>query len=386
MFVVVLAVVLSVLSGTSWYLARRLHQGLSAVLTGLRFWPVLTVICAIVLLLVLGFSRSMLPLSGAVKHILGVVSSGCMGFFLYLLLFTVAADLLLLIPRLLKLPFTLHRVFKAGVAAGVLMAALGTCVYGFFNARQIDHVSYDIPLQEGRKDISSMNVVLISDLHLGAVGSEGRLESIVAEINALKPDLICIAGDFFDTDFSAIQDPDAALQTLRKLHATYGAYACLGNHDAGATHEKMTAFLQQADIHLLNDAYTVIGQQLVLVGRLDGTPIGGFGGEKRKPLADFFTREDPALPVIVLDHNPANIHEYADEADLILCGHTHKGQVFPGSLITDRMYTVDYGHYQKDAHSPHVVVTSGVGAWGMPIRVGTDSEIVTLRFVSAGGQ
>ena len=52
MFVVVLAVVLSVLAGTSWYLARRLHQGLSAVVTGLRFWPVLTVICAIVLLLV----------------------------------------------------------------------------------------------------------------------------------------------------------------------------------------------------------------------------------------------------------------------------------------------------------------------------------------------
>lgn len=383
MFNVVLAILLSVLAGMSWYLSQRLHQGLAALFPGMRLWPVLVIISAVVLLMVLGFSRAFLPLSGDVKHVLGVVSAYCMGFCLYLLLFTAAADLLFLIPRLLKLPFTLHRLFKGGLSLGVLLLTLATCAYGFFNAQQIDHVSYDVRLQEGKKDISAMHVVMISDLHLGAVGSEGRLEKIVDEINALKPDLVCIAGDFFDTDFSSIQDPAAALRTLQKLHATHGTYACLGNHDAGSTHDQMTAFLKQANIRLLRDAYTVVGDQLVLVGRLDGTPIGGYGGEKRKALSEIFTREDPALPVIVLDHNPANIHEYTDEADLILCGHTHKGQVFPGNLITKRMYSVDYGYYQKDAQSPHVIVTSGVGAWGMPMRVGTDCEIVTIRFTSA---
>ena len=144
----------------------------------------------------------------------------------------------------------------------------------------------------------------------------------------------------------------------------------------------MEAFLADANITLLQDSYTIIDERLVLVGRLDGAPIGAFGEKKRQELSSFFTREDASLPVIVLDHNPARIDEYSTEADLILCGHTHKGQVFPGGLITNALYTVDYGYYQKDAEHPQVIVTSGVGSWGMPMRVGSDCEIVTIQFTN----
>ncbi len=372
-------ILLSLLGGTSYYLAQRLYHGLAVFFPGLRFWPVLVIVCTLTVILILGFGRALMPLSRDFKHILGLVSSYCMGIVIYLLLFTVAADLLLLIPRLMKLPFTVHPLFKGFVTLGVLLLTLITCVYGFTNARQIDHVSYEIKLQD-KKDISDLNVVLISDLHLGAVGSESRLEAIVSEINAQQPDLVCIAGDFFDTDFTSIQDPQAALRTLRNIRSTYGIYACLGNHDGGQTLHQMVDFLEQANIHLLSDSYTVIDERLVLVGRLDGAAIGGYGNIERKPLADFFMREDPSLPVIVLDHNPANIHEYSTEADLILCGHTHKGQIFPANIVTNLMYTVAYGYYQKDAQSPHVIVTSGVGAWGMPMRVGSNCEIITIRF------
>ena len=91
---------------------------------------------------------------------------------------------------------------------------------------------------------------------------------------------------------------------------------------------------------------------------------------------------DPALPVVVMDHNPAHIGEYGPDVDLILCGHTHKGQILPGSLITSRMYTVDYGYYRAGESSPQVIVSSGVGAWGMPMRVGTDCEIVKITLHS----
>jgi predicted MPP superfamily phosphohydrolase len=80
-----------------------------------------------------------------------------------------------------------------------------------------------------------------------------------------------------------------------------------------------------------------------------------------------------------MDHNPASIGEYGLGADLILCGHTHKGQLFPASIVTNAMYDVDYGYYRKDAVSPHVIVSSGVGYWGMPMRVGTDCEIVSVK-------
>jgi predicted MPP superfamily phosphohydrolase len=141
----------------------------------------------------------------------------------------------------------------------------------------------------------------------------------------------------------------------------------------------MTAFLEQADIRLLSDEYAVIDNRLILAGRLDGSPIGGYGEQKRRELSDFLVSQDPSLPVIVLDHNPAHVHSYGKEADLILCGHTHKGQLFPANFITNAMYAVDYGYYQKDPQSPHVIVTSGVGYWGMPMRVGTDCEIVTIH-------
>lgn len=67
-----------------------------------------------------------------------------------------------------------------------------------------------------------------------------------------------------------------------------------------------------------------------------------------------------------------------------LCGHTHRRQVLPANLVTAMTYTVDYGYYRVDTNSPQVIVSSGVGAWGMPMRVGTDCEIVTVRFFGTG--
>lgn len=372
-------ILISALAGTSCYLAYRLYQGIAAFLAGMRFWPVLVAVCLLTLILILSFGRALMPFSTGVKRLLGVIGAYCMGVFIYLLLFTVLADLVLLVPRLCKLSFTAHPRFNGFVTGGVLLLTVVTCLYGFIHARQIDHVTYDIRLED-KQDISDIKLVMISDLHLGAVGSESRLPSVVAEINAAEPDVICIAGDFFDTDFSAIHDPEAALATLRELQATYGVYASLGNHDGGETHDQMIAFLKEAGVCLLDDTYTVIDDRLLLVGRLDASAIGGYGDRERRPLSEVFTREDPSLPVVVLDHNPAHIDEYTTEADLILCGHTHKGQIFPGNLFTKLMYTVDYGYYRKDAASPHVVVSSGVGAWGMPMRVGTNCEVVTVRF------
>lgn len=372
-------ILFSVLAGTSYYLSYRLYQGMLSFFPEIRFWPVLVIICALMLILVLGFGRALMPLSKDIKHILGLISGYCMGVVIYLLLFTVVADLLLLVPRLMKLSFTTHQLFNGFVMLGVVLLTVVTCIGGFINASQIDKVSYKIHL-ENKKDISDIKVVMISDLHLGAIGSEQRLENIVEGINEEKPDLVCIAGDFFDTDFASIRDTKTAIETLKGINSTYGVYACLGNHDGGQTFTQMVDFLEQADISLLDDTYTVIDNRLVLVGRLDAFAIGGYGEQKRKPLSEFFTREDTALPVIVLDHNPANINEYSTEADLILCGHTHKGQIFPGNLFINLMYTVDYGYYREDSKSPQVIVTSGVGTWGMPMRVGTNCEIVTITF------
>ena len=167
---------------------------------------------------------------------------------------------------------------------------------------------------------------------------------------------------------------------MKKLSATYGVWGCLGNHDAGATAADMRAFLQRCGIGILNDEYTIIADKLVLVGRLDSSPIGGYGEIARQEVS--LEGVDPALPVIVMEHNPANISEYDSQFDLILCGHTHQGQLFPGNIITNWLYTVDYGYYRANDNTPQVIVSSGVGTWGVPMRVGTDCEIVKIHLHS----
>lgn len=364
------AVFLLVIGGSNFYLARRVWQFLRHFFPNLPVSVLIGLFLLFVLVLTLGFSRSMLPLPATVKQALGIANALWMGIYIYLLLFFVLSDVAFLIFRLFRsadrFPF---------LSAALILTAAVSC-FGFFHATRIQQKDYSVTIP-GAED---MTIVLISDLHLGAVGSEKRLPEIVEKINALEPDLVCIAGDFFDSDFEAIRDPDAAEATIKNLHATYGVWACLGNHDAGATAADMRAFLQRCGIGMLHDEHTLIDNKLVLVGRLDGSPIGGYGGLTRQKLPP--EGIDAGLPVVVMDHNPGNIHEYGETYDLILCGHTHRGQLFPGSLITNWMYTVDYGYYRADECSPHVIVSSGVGTWGLPMRVGTDCEIVRIRIHS----
>lgn len=375
----VLIIMLVVLGGANYYVARRVYQCIRFVFPQIH--PVVYTVAAIIFVLVMisGFARTLFPIPYEIKRIWGIISMHWMGFFIYLILFFVLADVVLLMGSVLKVvpnPMPQNIRFFSGLLAVLL--AMGTTGYGTYHANQMEYVSYDIQLEESSL-ASGLTIVLVSDLHLGAVNFEKRIESMVQGINKLEPDLVCIAGDIFDNDYYAIHRADEVSDMLKKISATYGVYACLGNHDGGETLDEMLGFLERSNIKLLADEYVTIDERLVLVGRLDSLPIGGFGNMGRGDLTEVTAGADLSLPVVVMDHNPGNINEYGNETDLILAGHTHKGQIFPGSLFTRLLYTVDYGYYQKDSDSPHVVVTSGAGTWGMPMRVGTDCEIVSIN-------
>ncbi len=369
---------LLVLGAVHGYMAWHFWQAARYVLPRLPLKVPLVAAGLMMAVMAAGFMRSMLPVSALFRQLLGAISAWWMGVMVYGLLYCLLADLLIVPARLLRLIPVHSRAlvrFVSGITIAVLTA--GTVLYGVWHADHPRYVDYDVQLS-GYEAASGMNIVMISDLHLGAERSEQRLEKIVDAINAASPDLVLIAGDFFDSDYGAIRDPEKAAESLRRLNAVYGVYACLGNHDAGSTYPQMVRFLEDSHIRLLTDEAVVIDGKIQLAGRLDGSPIGGYGGQRRKALSEILASE-AALPTIVLDHNPSHVDEYQQEADLVLCGHTHKGQLFPGSLITGKMYTVDHGYDRRDANSPHVIVTSGVGTWGPPIRVGTDSEINRIR-------
>lgn len=175
-----------------------------------------------------------------------------------------------------------------------------------------------------------------------------------------------------------LSNPSKGIELLSTIQSTYGVYACLGNHDAGRSYDQIVNFIDKSNIKLLNDEHVVIDNQFVVVGRRDSSPIGN-QGNPRAITSEVMSDIDTNMPVIVMDHQPTNRIEYADDVDLILSGHTHQGQVFPANLITNAMFTVDYGHYQKNPNSPHVIVTSGAGTWGPPLRIGTNSEIALIK-------
>lgn len=381
--IIMLVAIVAVLGSITYYLVRRSFQWIRVLVPKVPFWVYIVVFAVLTVVLVLGFARSMLPIPTGVKHVLAALSSYYMGFFIYLFVFYVLADVVVLVCRLCKCMTENKEKLRFVSGIAVLVLTVITVGYGLVHARSLKVVKYKIAVQE-KEMKRDWNVVMISDLHLGAVGSEGRLGEIVNRINVLEPDLVCIAGDLFDSDYRSIKDPETAIATLQRLDAKYGVYACLGNHDSGETVSQMQQFLERAGIQLLNDTYVTIGEELVLVGRLDSSPIGGYEGMRRKDVTEVLTGIDTSLPVLVMDHNPANIGEYGKGVDLIVSGHTHKGQIFPGGVFTEFLFEVDHGYYRRNADSPHVIVSSGVGTWGMPMRVGTDSEIVQILLRAEG--
>jgi len=379
MFIVVGLLFLIFIFFCNYYIAKRLHRGITELLPKAPFWAILSPLLALSVIAILGFIRPNLP--NTIKIILEVISSYWMAIFVYLFFLTALADLITLIIKLFNKDLIKKKLYKIISSVLVIVVTSTTVILGAQNAAEIDHVSYQVKIKN-ETDISDLNIVLLSDLHLGSVSSEARLDNIVNEINSLKPDVVCFAGDFFDTDFSATRNPKKDIKALKGIKSTYGAYACLGNHDAGKTLPQMKKFLKESSITLLSEDYTVIDKRLVLAGRLDSSPIGGNGNQKRKDFNKIIAEKDKTLPTIVLDHNPKNISEYNGNADLILCGHTHEGQIFPLNLFTSLIYDVDYGHYHNTKNDVQAIVTSGIGYWGPPVRVGTNSEIVSIKIVS----
>lgn len=382
--VLALIVLVALVGAGNFYISKRLYQSISYFHSKLPEWSQWVYFILFTLILAGGFFKTSLSLSPGATHLLGVVSGYCMGIFVYLLLFFLIADCLMLIARL----FQKNRnpvARKPRAVAGVLaiVVALSFCLYGFIHVKNVKVTPYEIAIDHASLE-EELNLVLVSDLHMGSVGWEERLLNTVSTINAQEPDVICIAGDIFDSDFTAIKNPENAKTLLRGLRAKYGVYACLGNHDAGKTLPQMLELLQECNITLLDEKAVTINGQITLAGRLDSSPIEENGEEfTRKETKEFLASIDTNLPLVVMDHNPDNGEDYPENTvDLLLSGHTHKGQIFPANLFTKLIYTCDYGYYRENEDHPHHIITSGAGVWGMPMRVGTDTEIVTVKLTN----
>jgi hypothetical protein len=308
---------------------------------------------------------------------LAYVGGTWMAILFYAVIFCVIIDLFRLADRVRPFIPAGWRQAPALVGATVVALVSVIIVFGIWNARNTVWRQYDLVIEKSAGDLKGMRVVMVSDIHLGRVVGSQRLEYLVQEINARKPDLVLLAGDVFDEDIGHFIKQDMG-SIFRRLNPRFGVFAVLGNHEyIGRETDTAIELMKTGGITVLRDSYLLLENRFVVAGR-DDWDRERFLGSQRKPLAEILRGVDPALPLFLMDHQPRRLAEAADAGvDLSLSGHTHRGQLYPNHLITSRLYELDWGYLRKK--SMHVIVSAGFGTWGPPVRTSTPSEIVEIN-------
>lgn len=337
-----------------------------------------------------------LPVFGALlpdsplKFFLEKAGNLWLGFFLYF-------GMLMLFSRplavLLKRPDGRGGNTAAVICTACFFAAVIIFAYGTYHAQQTTVKKYDVRIGAEANQEMSLRIVLLADFHLSVNSNLEMTEKMVEMVNAEDADVILIAGDIFTSSYYALKDPDGYAAALRGMKSRYGVYAVYGNHDVEETlfggfpitpvsqafrSPEMENFFEKCGFRVLYDEVTEIAEgSIQIVGRADGDKAGD-GTAVRMSAEEVLSGTDPAKPVIVLEHEPREFAELkAAGADLALCGHTHAGQVFPGNLIVPFFNENGYGYKVIDGLA--TVVTSGIGYYGPPMRVGTNSEITVIN-------
>ncbi len=341
---------------------------------------------------------SLIPMAGAflpdspVKFALQAAGNVWLGFYLYygwLLL------MLLLIAAMFRLASggRLARNWHGGMLCLSLVAALALLGYGLVHAQNTVVKRYDIAVDKPGED---MKVVLLGDLHLSVNSRLATTQRMVALVNEEQPDVVLIAGDIFTSSYAGLSHPEQYAEALRGMKAKYGVYAVYGNHDVEETlfggfpispvsqafrSAQIEQFCADSGFTMLNDEIVTVGG-VQIAGRVDGEKAGD-GTANRMTAAELLSGVDERLPVVVLQHEPKQFKALKEAgADVALCGHTHAGQLFPGNVVIPLFNENAWGY--ERVHDLDTVVTAGVGYYGPPMRVGTDSEISVVNLIFKG--
>ncbi|WP_418791611.1 metallophosphoesterase [Phosphitispora sp. TUW77] len=221
---------------------------------------------------------------------------------------------------------------------GVVLALVtGILVYGTFNALNPEITRYDLVIDKKPDSVKKLDIIMVSDIHLGSIVRTNRLQKLVEEAYRLNPDLILFSGDIVDQSMEPTE-VDNMVNVFGNMQARFGKFAVPGNHEYISGHaDDAFAYLEQAGFRVLRDEYVKVADSFYVVGR-DNTSHQG-PRTVRRQLSELMEEVDRSLPVILLDHEPNDLANARENGvDLQLSGHTHRGQLFPNHLITGWMY------------------------------------------------
>lgn len=265
---------------------------------------------------------------------------------------------------------------KEWLAVTIAVVVITVVALGHLNAVRPRVRTLNLSIKKTVNRAKVLNIVAVSDIHLGTIIGKSRLQKIVALINNLNPDVVLLPGDVFDEDIGPVIKENLG-ETLRTIRSKYGVIAITGNHEYIGGEEAACKYLSDHGITVLRDNSIKIDDICTVVGRED-ISARQFGGKSRKPLDELMKEVDTRLPVILLDHQPFHLEEAEKNGvDLQLSGHTHHGQLWPFNYISAKIFELSWGYKLKG--NTHIYVSCGVGTWGPPVRTGNSPEVVNVR-------
>lgn len=261
-------------------------------------------------------------------------------------------------------------VLSCGTAsvAGIFLILLR----GSWNAWSPIVREYEVVINKAAGERRELHVVFASDLHLGTTVRGRHLDRLVRKANELRPDLMLLPGDVLDDAVEPFLNNRYGAK-LAGIQTEFGTYATLGNHEMyGGGIKAYVEEMSRYGIPVLMDETTIVADGVYLAGRKDKSD------RSRASVAELLAGLDGDKPLIVMDHQPSAILELAEAGvDLSLHGHTHRGQMAPNHFITRRIFPLDWGY--KRFGKLHAIVSSGFGTWGPPFRIGSRSELISVK-------
>ncbi|MFJ8504638.1 metallophosphoesterase [Streptomyces avermitilis] len=259
-----------------------------------------------------------------------------------------------------------------GAAAAAAVGTVGYGTYGVLRGPGVKRVT--VPLAKLPRSAHGFRIAVVSDIHLSPVLGRGFAQRVVDTINSTQPDLIAVVGDLVD---GTVKDLGPAAAPLSQLKARHGSYFVTGNHEYFSGAGQWVEEVRRLGLNPLENARTELA-------RFDLAGVNDVAGESEGQGPDFgkaLGDRDPARAVVLLAHQPVQIHEAVrHNVDLQLSGHTHGGQLWPGSLVAAAANPTVAGLERYG--DTQLYVSRGAGAWGPPTRVGAPSDITVVELAS----
>lgn len=272
-------------------------------------------------------------------------------------------------------PFFLRVPPRLSFALSLSLSAL-ICVYGYFDAQNIRTERLVFETDRLPKGTDKVTIAQISDVHLGLIVRCDRLVAILEAVKAAKPDILVVTGDLVDAQINHLP---GLRELLQEIHPRYGKFAITGNHEYYAGLDKALEFLHHSGFTVLRGESRDLGV-IQISGVDDRAAIQTRTGTPASDREALAKTDRSKKFVLFLKHQPHPDPDAIGMYDLMLSGHTHKGQIWPFTYISQRAHPLQAGRY--DVGKGSVVYTSrGAGTWGPPIRFLAPPEITVIQLV-----